>query len=65
MSLKFIFIAVVICILVFLVIKKLFKMLLWVVVIVACIFAYLVFSGKADFKNLLNKTSDVVGSKIK
>ncbi len=65
MSLKFIFIAVVICILGFLIIKKLFKMLLWVVVIVACIFAYLVFSGKADFKNVLNKTSDAVSSKIK
>jgi regulatory protein YycH of two-component signal transduction system YycFG len=40
------------------IIKKLFKLLLWFVVIMACVFAYLVFSGKVDFKNLLNKTSD-------
>ncbi len=58
MSLKFIFIVLVICILGFMIIKKLFKLLLWFVVIMACVFAYLVFSGKVDFKNLLNKTSD-------
>ncbi len=65
MSLKFIFIALVICILGFMIIKKLFKLLLWFVVIMACVFAYLVFSGKVDFKNLLNKTSDAVSSKLK
>lgn len=65
MSLKFIFIAVVTCILVFLIIKKLFKMLLWVLVIVICIIAYLTFTGKADFKNILHQTSDLVTSEVK
>lgn len=65
MSLKFIFIGIVICILGFLIIKKLFKMLLLVIVIVVCIIAYLIFTGKVDFKTLLNKTSDEVSSKIK
>lgn len=65
MSLKFIFIAAVIFILGFMIIKKLFKLLLWFVVIMACVFAYLVYSGNVDFKNLLNKTSDAVSSKLK
>jgi hypothetical protein len=65
MSLKFIFIAIVICILGFLIIKKLFKMLLWVIVIVVCIIAYLIFTGKGDFKNLLQQSKDAVTAKLK
>jgi hypothetical protein len=65
MSLKFIFIAIVICILGFLIIKKLFKMLLWVIVIVVCIIAYLMFTGKGDFKNLLQQSKDAVTTKLK
>jgi purine-cytosine permease-like protein len=65
MSLKFIFIALVVCILGFLIIKKLFKMLLWVIVIVVCIVAYLMLTGKGDFKNLLKQTNDAVTNNIK
>lgn len=65
MSLKFIFIAIVICILGFLIIKKLFKMLLWVIVTVVCIIAYLMFTGKGDFKNLLQQSKDAVTTKLK
>jgi len=65
MSLKFIFISIVICILGFLIIKKLFKMLLWVIVIVVCIIAYLIFTGKGDFKNLLQQSKDAVTAKLK
>jgi|LauGreDrversion4_2_1035121.scaffolds.fasta_scaffold15581_4 hypothetical protein len=65
MSLKFIFIALVVCILGFLIIKKLFKMLLWVIVIVVCIVAYLMLTGKGDFKNLLKQTNDAVTNNVK
>lgn len=65
MPLKFIFISIVICILGFLIIKKLFKMLLWVIVIVVCIIAYLIFTGKGDFKNLLQQSKDAVTAKLK
>jgi hypothetical protein len=65
MSLKFIFIALVVCILGFLIIKKLFKMLLWVIVIVVCIVAYLMLTGKGNFKNLLKQTNDAVTNNIK
>lgn len=65
MSVKFIFIAVVICILGFLIIKKLFKMLLWVLVIVVCIIVYFMITGKGDIKNLLQQTKEAVATKIK
>lgn len=65
MSIKFIFIAVVICILGFLIIKKLFKMLLWVLVIVVCIIVYFMITGKGDIKNLLQQTKEAVATKIK
>ena len=65
MSLKLIFIALVVCILGFLIIKKLFKMLLWVILIVVCIIAYLMFTGKGDFKNLLKQSKETVTTKLK
>lgn len=65
MSIKFIFIAVVICILGFLIIKKLFKILLWVLVIVVCIIVYFMITGKGDIKNLLQQTKEAVATKIK
>jgi hypothetical protein len=40
-------------------------MLLWVIVIVVCIVAYLMLTGKGDFKNLLKQTNDAVTNNIK
>jgi len=40
-------------------------MLLWVIVIVVCIVAYLMLTGKGDFKNLLKQTNDTVTNNIK